>query len=552
MKGDNRKKSDGNSSNCDGVAVNSMNFKDCSDMWWKRTWKVDGWIVSSFVVLVRLILGYTLRTSFVPDEYWQADEVAHRMAFGYGYLTWEWTAALRGALHPSLFASAFYILKIFQLDTPNLIAIFPRMIQALFVVVGDVSVYHLARKWFPHERGAASLSLLATLFSWFIAYCSQRTLSSALEACLLPLALSLMTEGDKIVISFKKTESLFGWLVAAITCLIRPTAAITWVGVVVVFFVQTYQRKRQQLSLILWNAFQMLIGIGLLSLFLSISLDYLFYNKLEIVQWNFLHFNVLSGGASFFGEHPWYWYWVQGMFVVFGLWYPFLVLSFCISKENMNPKWPLVLGFTYVALFSVLKHKEFRFILPALYLCLPHIGHFLHKLKKSKYYVAVWILLFVNIPVIAYMNRVHQGAPEQVMATLREEYKHFLVPTTTKCGIDILFLTDCHSTPFYSQIHQNVHMVFPECAPPEFGNNERELFHKHPQQWISSTMEFHDCFGPSDLPMFAVAFRGSPISDEVEGWLHANNYSINKCFFHAHALSSDHDGHRMCLYKHFQ
>ena len=34
-------------------------------------------------------------TFFNPDEYWQSLEPAHRLAFGYGHLTWEWVAGLR-------------------------------------------------------------------------------------------------------------------------------------------------------------------------------------------------------------------------------------------------------------------------------------------------------------------------------------------------------------------------------------------------------------------------------------------------------------------------
>jgi phosphatidylinositol glycan class B len=34
-------------------------------------------------------------TFFNPDEYWQSLEPAHRMAFGYGHLTWEWAVGLR-------------------------------------------------------------------------------------------------------------------------------------------------------------------------------------------------------------------------------------------------------------------------------------------------------------------------------------------------------------------------------------------------------------------------------------------------------------------------
>lgn len=40
----------------------------------------------------------------------------------------------------------------------------------------------LARKWFGTQ--VAVMTLLASVFSWFIAYCGVRTLSSSMEAAL--------------------------------------------------------------------------------------------------------------------------------------------------------------------------------------------------------------------------------------------------------------------------------------------------------------------------------------------------------------------------------
>eukprot|EP00850_Spirogloea_muscicola_P022504 SM000298S10958 [mRNA] locus=s298:46730:52180:- [translate_table: standard] len=59
-----------------------------------------GWLANAVVV----------RTFFNPDEYWQCTEVAHRLAFGYGELTWEWRAGLRGYAHPLVFAALFVAL----------------------------------------------------------------------------------------------------------------------------------------------------------------------------------------------------------------------------------------------------------------------------------------------------------------------------------------------------------------------------------------------------------------------------------------------------------
>lgn len=43
-----------------------------------------------FLVVFHLLLACLTLTFFQPDEFWQSQEVAHRLSFGYGYLTWEW------------------------------------------------------------------------------------------------------------------------------------------------------------------------------------------------------------------------------------------------------------------------------------------------------------------------------------------------------------------------------------------------------------------------------------------------------------------------------
>ena len=61
------------------------------------------------LVVLRVLAALSVRTYFNPDEYWQGPEVAHRLAFGFGYESWEWAAGarLRGYTHPLLYAALF-------------------------------------------------------------------------------------------------------------------------------------------------------------------------------------------------------------------------------------------------------------------------------------------------------------------------------------------------------------------------------------------------------------------------------------------------------------
>jgi phosphatidylinositol glycan class B len=111
--------------------------------------RVPRWVYLT-AVLVRVLAAVGVQTYFNPDEYWQSLEVAHRTVFGYGFLTWEWKEPhrIRGFLHPAIFAVLYKLLQMLGWDTPWACAYAPRLLQALFNVVGDVFLHKLAHRWF--------------------------------------------------------------------------------------------------------------------------------------------------------------------------------------------------------------------------------------------------------------------------------------------------------------------------------------------------------------------------------------------------------------------
>ncbi|KAJ1553472.1 hypothetical protein HK096_007703, partial [Nowakowskiella sp. JEL0078] len=64
----------------------------------------------------RIFNAFAVQTYFDPDEYWQAPEIAHRIVFGYGHVTWEWESKIRSFVHPLLYAIGYFVLKQTNLD----------------------------------------------------------------------------------------------------------------------------------------------------------------------------------------------------------------------------------------------------------------------------------------------------------------------------------------------------------------------------------------------------------------------------------------------------
>ncbi|CAK7338082.1 unnamed protein product [Dovyalis caffra] len=258
----------------------------------------------------------------------------------------------------------------------------------------------------------------------------------------------------------------WGLAIAALACAIRPTSAITWVYVGLLELAVTRDRLR---FLVLE-----VVPIGALVIGLSCLLDRLMYNSWVIVPVNFIKFNFLSSGGDYYGTHKWHWYFSQGFSVMVFTFLPFSIAG-CIKSKC----WKLSGLIAWVLIvYSILGHKEFRFVLPVLPIALMFSGYSLaamarsdtdsrrkvspdsHMKRPSKVGFAIFFLLVTNIPMALYMSLVHQRGTEDVMIYLSKEAQNDKVKS-------ILFLTPCHATPYYSTLHYDLPMRILDCSPSE-------------------------------------------------------------------------------------
>ncbi|KAK9210514.1 hypothetical protein WN944_002885 [Citrus x changshan-huyou] len=443
---------------------------------------------------IRIVNALLIQTYFNPDEHWQTLEVAHRIVFGYGHLTWEWKKGIRSYLHPMLFALLYKILAFLHLDTPFF------MVNILF----------------------------SQLANWFMFFCFNRTFSNSLETVLTLVGLyywpTLRVSSSK----FPSVSRKLGLALAALACAIRPTSAITWlyVGLLELIF------ARDRLKFIFLEA----APDGVLVLGLTCLLDRLMYGSWVLVPLNFLKFNFLSSGGDYYGTHKWHWYFTQGFTVMVFTFLPFSIAGIIKSKHwKLSGLIAWVLG-----LYSVLGHKEFRFVLPVLPIALIFSGYSLAVMEKADYLdnkrkgslntrskwlsktrFAIFFLLVTNIPMALYMSLVHQRGTEDVMNYLSKEALNEKVKS-------ILFLMPCHATPYYSALHCNLPMRFLDCSPREEKGilDESDRFMKDPVAFTSEITK------NGSLPSHVVLFG----SEEILLRYLLKSYSFREIrrFFHAH------------------
>ncbi|PPS10393.1 hypothetical protein GOBAR_AA10254 [Gossypium barbadense] len=247
----------------------------------------------------RMLNALLIQTYFNPDEHWQALEVAHRIAFGYGHLTWEWEEGIRSYLHPMMFALFYKLLALLRLDIPCVMIKAPRLLQSIFS------------------------ALFSQLANWFMFFCFNRTFSNSLETTLTLVGLYYWPSVRSSLNKAPSGSRKWGLALAALACAIRPTSAVTWVSVV--------------------------LGITCL-------LDRLMYDSWVLVPLNFLKFNFLSSGGDYYGTHKWHWYFTQGFTVMV-----FTFLPFCVAGIIKSKYWKLSgLILWVLGLYSILAALDER------------------------------------------------------------------------------------------------------------------------------------------------------------------------------------------------
>uniref|UniRef100_A0A8B9PEM2 Mannosyltransferase n=1 Tax=Apteryx owenii TaxID=8824 RepID=A0A8B9PEM2_APTOW len=465
------------------------------------------WLVALAVALRGLNCAL-VQTSFVPDEYWQSLEVLFTIYVlninNYGYLTWEWENGLRGYSYPLIFASIYKVLQLLAKDDVQLLIWVPRLVQALLAAFADVKLYSLVR----HLENAETAKWV--LCSWFTWYSCTRTLTNTMETLLTIFALSYYPiKGSKMGSSCKYLTLI------AFAIVIRPTAVIPWIPLVFNHFWQ----EQKKADLILHNC----IPVGLVTVGTSLIIDRVFFGKWVLVQLNFLKFNVLQNLGTFYGSHPWHWYFTQGLPVILATHLPFFIHG-CVQAPKRYRIFLMAVIWT-VLVYSMLSHKEFRFIYPVLPFCMFFCGYSLKHLKACKKSAASFLLLSNLLPAL-YTGLIHQRGSLDVMSHVQQ-----LCNNSYQSQASIFIMMPCHSTPFYSHVHCPLKMRFLQCPPDLTGNksyiDEADLFYSNPLAWLNEEF-YNDTLLPSHLIFFSV------LEQEISSFLALKDYEKSATVFHTH------------------
>lgn len=461
-----------------------------------------------FLVVFRVFNALCISTFFQPDEYWQSLEPAHKLVYGYGWLTWEWKEHLRSAAHPLLFALIYKLGNFLGIDP----VIGPKVFQGIIAAIGDYFTYKTGTL-FVHADGGA-YCLLITMFSAFNWYVSVRTFSNSLETSLMAIAYYVWPWKTQLG-PFPTRRIAFSLFIGSLACIFRPTNALLWLfmGVRMVLQVPNHARK----------IYLIVAVIASISLGINGVADYLYFGEPVFPIFKFLKFNLLQSLSHFYGVSPFHYYLSQGLPLLLIGYLPLAINELISSEASVLAHLVCFILFAY----SLMGHKEVRFIFPILPVLHVLVARSLMRWDSPSRKKIFALMISINIPVAIFFSQFHQRGVISVVDYVRKN------DDISSLG----FLMPCHSTPWQSHMHRNdMDVWFLTCEPPlglskeerETYLDEADVFYEDPLNYLAKYVGNSSRPWPSHLSFFEA------LLPDVEEELKKQGYSEVVRFFNSY------------------
>jgi phosphatidylinositol glycan class B len=301
--------------------------------------------------LIRAIFALTFHNFIAFDEIFQFLEQAHRLVFGQGVIPWEFQVGLRNWLIPLTLAAPMELAHIF---IPNPLA--GLALVRLLLCLASLPIVACAVKWggrFHGTEGAWIAGLLTALWPdlWLMA---PHPLEEILAADLLVPAIYLISTPQ----TRRRTFTIGVLLGLAFTLRLQLAPAIAVAGIAFC------GRDPRRWAVSLAAAAVPVLAAGLL--------DGFTWGQPFRSFWLNIYLNlVLNVAKDNFGASPaLYYFYIQALDWFWSL----PVIAYLAWRGGQKLPMPLILAGVIILTHSLIAHKEYRFIFPAIALIIPLAG----------------------------------------------------------------------------------------------------------------------------------------------------------------------------------
>jgi hypothetical protein len=301
-------------------------------------------ILLALALLVRLAAIVAFPSLHHPDENFQLFEQAHRIAFGYGIVPWEFREGIRSPVLPYLLAGLFWLGDRIA-GGPEGYLLLARAVLAALSLIPVAAVYRMGRRESPTHAVIAGL-VAATWFE--LVYFADRPLTEAVATTFLITALAFASL-PPAQLGFRRLVAIGFCLALALMLRVHLApgllVAAAWLG-------RRDLRAR-------W--LPMALG-GFIPLAVFGVADWLYWGAPFASYAEALRVDLIDGKASSFGIEPADFYFGQ----LAALWAGALPImaALVLMRLRASALWIAVV-LVIIASHMAIPHKEYRFVFPA-------------------------------------------------------------------------------------------------------------------------------------------------------------------------------------------
>jgi len=275
-----------------------------------------------------------------PDEIFQTEEPAHRLAYGYGVITWEWRLGVRSWVFPAILACVMRATSWLGAGSAGYLL----GISILLALVSLTTIW-FGFAWANRTGGmVAAIIAAGACATWYeLVIFAPRALSETVAAHLLLPGLYLGVYGKQL--SERRRLFLAGILCGvSLSLRIQLAPAITFAALYICW---ADWRKR---------FIPVIVGLGLpIVVFGFVDMLTWSYPLQSFVRYCWV--NVVARRSELYGTEPWYWY----LELLIYHWGPMAFLAAVGVRRSVFLGW---LALIILASHSVVGHKEVRFLYP--------------------------------------------------------------------------------------------------------------------------------------------------------------------------------------------
>lgn len=340
-------------------------------------------------LILRVIAAGESQGFVHPDEVFQTIEMVHFRIFGkYGKgqtIPWEYRLSseyggARSWFFVFVLAVVYRFVMAFGISDPFLLIFSARLFISLTSIITVFVAYFFGKEAFNEKVGLINAFLCGIW--WFFPFWASRTMTDSPASDFLFLSIFLLYKAIKI--EKKNKASIFlafsAGVALGISFMMRFPSALLGIPLVIFalipaikelkeYFTENKNNSRTFKKLLpsFYNAISFCIGSFLL-VFAQGLLDFFTWGSFLHSPINFFMYNVVEGYSSRHGTAPWYSY-ITGFFTGFAHYFLILFIIFFVIGLYFSQKKPKTLGlilgviFYWIIIFSLIAHKEFRFIM---------------------------------------------------------------------------------------------------------------------------------------------------------------------------------------------